>query len=77
MEGVVESDFDRLNSRAKCLKGVSEVDEKEQGDDSSSIFRGLKFTIKLLQNKTKKCIPYLLTSPFTTKPFRRLKFVDF
>ena len=36
LEGVVESDFDRLNSRAECLKGVSVVDEKEQGDDTSS-----------------------------------------
>ena len=36
VDKTVESDFDRLNSRAKCLKGVSVVDEKEQGDDSSS-----------------------------------------
>ena len=42
VDKTVESDFDRLNSRAKYLKGASEVGAKKQGDGFLVILRGLK-----------------------------------
>ena len=42
VDKTVESDFDRFNSRAKYLKGASEVDAKKQGDGFLVILRGLK-----------------------------------